>query len=64
MLTYHITIGLSNGESLKFDVSAATTGQARKFGLSTGQSMIKSKGIRAKIVCIDVDDFYDVYDDC
>lgn len=60
MLTYHITLGLSNGKTLMFDVSAKNTSQARKFGLDTGLSMIKSKGLKCKILSIDVDEFYDV----
>lgn len=59
MLTYHITITLSDDKTLTFDVSAKDTDQARKFGLATGKTMLQQKGKHAAIKSIDVDEFYD-----
>ncbi len=60
MLTYRITLTLSTGRTEVFSVSAKSVEQARKFGLSTGQSMLKQRGQHCKITHIDVEEYYDV----
>lgn len=61
MLTYHVIATTIKGNILKFDVIAANTKDARKFGVSTALQLCKIRGMVPKIASIEVEEFYEEF---
>ncbi len=59
MLDYRIILTLSDGTNLEFTVHAKCMYDAKKFGIQTGNQMLRQKGIKATVKHIEAEEYYE-----